>query len=225
MLGRLRSLAIVAAFIFLALAAPKPARSMETTCGACRDHCIRQNEKYRKTGRKNMAKYSRLMQDCIYEECGACSNGEPVKVRDGRGMYTGELYYSDPANPGFPVHALPYNHGTGGLPPLDIRVGDEYVAGKLTKRVAAKRVPYRIYIREFRLPCVQSATECMRETCVEYEKHKEACGGLEDQVNCVIQFESRLLAMTKLCIAKGKGGIRLETPEETAEHREHRRSQ
>ena len=219
---RLRSPAIVAVFFSLALAVPEPARSIDLTCGACWEHCARQTEYFAKDWseidwKERNGRWVGQWQ-CYEEQCGACINGKFVRTRNIFGRYTGGSQIEDPTNPGSHVHPLPHIYGTEGFSPPDIREGDVYVDGKLAKRVTPHRAWWRPYIR-FRL-CSLEPTECRRNACVEFKKHKEECGGLADQVDCVMKYENRLLAMSRACVAKGEAGvIRIETAEEAAEHR------
>ncbi len=212
---RLHSPAIVAISFSLALSVPEPARSIDLTCGACWDHCARTTKSFARDwseigSKERHGRWVRQWQ-CYEEQCGACINGKYVR-------YTGGYQIEDPANPGVHVHPLPHIYGTGGFSPPDIREGDVYLDGKLAKRVTPNRAWWRPYIR-FRV-CSVEPTECRRNACVEFAKHKEECGGLEDQVDCVVSGEIRLLAMSRACVAKGEAGvIRIETAEEAAEHR------
>ena len=199
------------------LAIPAPSQAIELTCGACRENCKIKYSKYAQNAQKRPYRYFELKHDCFYEECGACSNGESVKVPNSHnGKYNVRWYFQAPSNPGKPVRPLPQAWGTSGVPPIDIRLGDVYVDGNLVERVASEPTRSRGYFSDLPVDCeaMTSWHQCTIDVCKEYQRGLRECARLDDRILCDWENVYRMHLGGRHCRETGQTNLRPIPPEE-----------
>lgn len=187
----------------VALAAP--VLGIELTCGACWDHCLEKHSKHWKRKDSPPFKFYNLTAECKTAECGACCNGELVKVPGPNGRYFVAWYWVSPSDPGLKARPLPADWGTGGSLPIDIRAGDIRKDGQLVERVAPERTASRGYFRDTPRDCEDEPYlhPCEMAVCRQYQEGLRECEKLDNRIECDWRNLDRAKEGNRICKEAG----------------------